>query len=130
MKRKVFLTEFLGALGAEKIEWLEESANLISGKVVYDHTDPEEVQDFCWHKSESEVPDDTVLNLIRLINNNSLLSIDKLIISREELRHLYNSKFSSNLPLEEFSRILETLEEVEVPMMDEGKETDAYFIHE
>ena len=32
--------------------------------------------------------------------------------------------------MQEFSKIIEELEEIEVPMVDDGKETDVYFIHE
>jgi len=130
MKRREFLTEFLGALGAESIEWQEETDGFVSGRVIYDKNDPEETQEFCWHKGENEVPNENVLNLAKLIKRHKLLSIDKIIVKREELRSLYNSCFSSNLSTEDFSETIEQLEEIEVPMVDEGKETDAYFIHE
>ena len=48
MKRKNFLTNFLGALGAIKIVWKLETPDGIHGTVVYDETDPDEVQDFYW----------------------------------------------------------------------------------
>ncbi len=54
MKRKEFLTEFLSALGAIKILWHKELDDYISGTVIYELDDPEEMQDFCWHKSEQE----------------------------------------------------------------------------
>lgn len=130
MKRIEFLTEFLGALGAESIEWDQEINNYISGKVIYDKADPEEIQYFCWHKSETEVPSNPAYNLVSLLNKNKLLSIDQITISRKELRLKYNELYSLTTTEQEFSVILEELEMVEVPMVDDGDETDAYFIHE
>lgn len=130
MKRREFLTEFLGALGAESIEWQEETDNFISGRVIYDKNDPEEMQDFCWHVSEEKAPNSQVLKLAKLLNNKKLLSIDQISVTREELRLKYNEMHGTHTTEAEFIAILEELEEVEVPMVDEGKETDAYFIHE
>ena len=130
MKRKEFLTEFLSALGAESIEWNEESENYISGRVIYDKNDPEEIQDFSWHTNEINVPNSQVLKLVTLIRKNKLLSIDKVTVTREELRLQYNKMYGLNLTESEFIIILEELEAIEIPMVDEGKETDIYFIHE
>ncbi|MDH5389195.1 MAG: hypothetical protein OEY06_12215 [Gammaproteobacteria bacterium] len=130
MKRREFLTEFLGALGAESIEWHEETENFISGRVIYDKDDPEEIQDFCWHKGEEETPSTNALKLVKLLNKKKLLSIDQISVTKEELRLQYNEMCGSNTTEPEFMEILEELEEMEVPMVDEGKETDAYFIHE
>jgi uncharacterized protein YjfI (DUF2170 family) len=130
MKRKEFIAEFLGALGAESIEWREENDRLISGVAIYDKSDPEEIQEFCWHTSESKVPSMNVLNLAKLLNVKKLLNIDKISVTRAELRGQYNEMFGANVSESEFSEILNELEKIEVPMIDEGKETDAYFIHE
>ncbi len=130
MKRRVFLTEFLSALGAESIEWREETENFILGRVIYEKNDSGEIQDFCWHTSEEKTPSTHALKLVKLLNKKKLLSIDQISITREELRLKYNEMYGSNTAEPEFIKILEELEEVEVPMVDEGKETDAYFIHE
>ena len=130
MKRREFLTEFLGALGAESIEWNEEADNFISGRVIYDENDPGEIQDFCWHKSEKEVPNASVLALARLLNERKLLGIDQIVVTQKELHKLYSEGRGIIISESEFLDILEELEKVEVPMVDDGKETDAYFIHE
>ena len=130
MKRKQFLTEFLSALGAESIEWYKENDIYISGRVIYDKNDLEETQDFCWHMSEKDSPNNLVLNLAKLLNKNRLLSIDQIKITREELRLQYNDSYEMNISEIEFNDILDSLERIEVPMVDEGKETDVYFIHE
>ena len=129
MSRKQFLNEFLGALGAREIHWRKEDEKSISGTVVYELDDPEETQDFVWHKSESEVPTQDVQDLAKLLKEQRLLNIDKIVVSRQELRRRYSELLGRVVPEEEFIPILNALESVEVPMVDEGRETDAYFIH-
>jgi len=130
MRRIEFLQEFLGALGAVEIEWNKKTAELISGKVIYDRDDPEETQEFVWHKSESEVPNQEVINLIKLLRKKKFLSIDQLAVTRSELRQSYNIEYGLKTNEQDFSNVLESLEMIEVSMLDDGKETDAYFIHE
>jgi len=130
MRRKQFLIEFLGALGAKEIQWQKETDTSISGTVIYEINDPEEVQEFIWHVQEAEAPTEDVRKLAELLNQKHLLSIDKIRVSRHELRNLYSKKLGRIVPENEFIAILETLESIEVPMVDEGKETDVYFIHE
>jgi len=130
MRRIEFLQEFLGALGAVEIEWHKKTTELISGKVIYDRDDPEEAQEFVWRKLESEVPSQEVINLIKLLRKKKLLSIDQLAVTRSELRESYNIEYGLKTNEHEFSNVLESLEKIEVPMIDDGKETDAYIIHE
>ena len=129
MKRQRFLKEFLGALGAEEIHLSKETINSISGTVIYVPEDPNEKQDFCWHITEENVPTGEVLRLVELIRSDQLLSIDQLNISCDQLRRKYNKKFNTNFEKENFSQLLETLETVEVQMVDEGKETDSFCMH-
>ena len=130
MRRIEFLQEFLGALGAVEIEWHKKTTELISSKVIYDRDTPEQTQEFIWHKSESEVPSQEVIDLIKLIRKKKLLSIDQLVVTRSELRESYNIEYGLKTNEQEFSNVLESLEMIEVSMVDDGKETDAYFIHE
>lgn len=130
MTRKEFLTEFLGALGAVDILWAQSLDNYISGRIIYEFDDPEEVQDFCWHRSDKNMPDDSVCQLAMLLNKNQLLDIDKITVSRDSLHSLYSQEFNVSLSQDQFNKILVALEEIEVPMVDDGKETDIFFIHE
>ncbi|MES9903810.1 MAG: hypothetical protein ABW168_14185 [Sedimenticola sp.] len=130
MRRKVFLREFLGALGAVEIQWHEETDDKISGAVIYEVNDPEEKQDFVWHKSEKDMPDQDVFNLVKLIHKDKLLSIDQIKVTRLELNSKFNKAYDCTKTEQEFSNILESLETIEVPMLDAGREIDAYFIHE
>jgi hypothetical protein len=47
-KRQDFLTDFLGALGAQEIRFSQITPESISGTVIYDSADPDEQQDFRW----------------------------------------------------------------------------------
>ena len=130
MKRRNFLIQFLGALGAKDIKWFEENANYISGRVIYDHNDPEKIQDFCWHLSENDAPESSVLELARLINEKNLVRIDQITVNRDRLHQMYNESRSQKFSNEEFIHILEELKRIKIPMVDEGVEGDFYFFHE
>jgi hypothetical protein len=131
MSRRVeFLRDFLGAFGAKEVRFSEVNDETVRGRVIYDPNDPEEFQDFCWHAREFDVPVPEVCKLVRIIRQKQLLDIDKLRVSRSELQRLYaqeHGNAGSNVDLDE---AVDQLEEVEVKMMDDGIETDAYFIHE
>ena len=122
MKRKFVLEIFLEALGAVKIIWGEIYFDKIDGTVIYDETDPEERQDFVWHMTEEEVPSEETRKLIKYIHDKKLIDIDKIIKPIEEL----NLDF-----IEESKRenAIDQLFNMEVRMIDEGEETDDYFIH-
>ena len=85
MRRKQFLIEFLGALGAKEIQWQKETDTSISGTVIYEINDSEEVQEFIWHVQEAEAPTEDVRKLAELLNQKHLLSIDQIRVSRHEL---------------------------------------------
>lgn len=122
MKRKLFLETFLGALGAVKINWGKESFDEIYGTVIYDETDIEERQDFVWHMTEDKVPPEDVRKVINYIKENSLIDIDKIIKPIDEI----NLHFIDQSKKEE---VINALFEIEVRMIDDGEETDRYFIH-
>jgi rubredoxin len=129
-KRQQFLNDYLGALGAKDLLFSDIGPGTISGTVVYDPSDPEERQDFCWHACEADVPSDDTCRLAALIRREGLLDIDKLRVSRDDLRKMYNQSEPVALSPADFDKALDTLEEVRVRMVDDGEETDTYFIHE
>jgi len=137
MDRKYFLIEFLGALGAIDIAWRRVSDNYIEGTVQYEpsigtpHYEPEkdDYQDFCWHGMENDIPSEYACLLAELLNRKRLLHSDKINISVEKLRKSYNKEFSENLEEAKFEEVLREILEFRIPMMDDGEETDYYFIH-
>jgi len=139
MHREKFLTAFLGALGAESISFETAEDGLISGTVQFDPShfhfgvlvdENDYKQDFCWHMSENSVPNEKVFNLAQLIHRNSLLDIDRLTVSPDQLREKYNEEYKKNLDQAEFNNILDELKHVFVKMVNDGKETDTFYIHQ
>lgn len=130
MKRENFLKEFLGALGAKDVIINRTEEKHVYGTAVFDLNDPSENQDFCWHIIESKTPQREVYNLICLIREQRLLSLDQIVITRGELRKRYNERWSTQLSPEDFTPIIDSLEDIEVSMVNDGKEFDAFFIHE
>ena len=128
-ERKRFLDAFLGAFGKDVV-LKEITADRVSGTVIYKPDDPEEKQDFCWHVTEADVPPEPVYRLACLIKEEDLLDIDRIIPTVDLLREKYNRRWETSLSTEEFGRVLHELEGVEVPMVDDGEEGDAFFIHE
>ena len=122
MKRKIFLKSFLTALGAVRIIWGDTYNNKIYGTVVYDETDPEERQDFVWHMDEDNVPSEEVKKVIDYLAANNLIDIDKIIKPIKDL----TLDFIDDSQRE---TVLLNLFDIEVRMIDDGKETDRYFIH-
>ena len=122
-KRQQFLSSFLGALGAEEIEWTEISDEFIAGTVIYDKMDPEEVQDFKWTITEAEYPDNETRILIEYIHKENLLDTDRLKKPVEEIE-------VPGLTDQQKRSAFDKLFAVRVRMVDEGEETDSYFIHE
>jgi hypothetical protein len=142
-KRLTFLSNFLAALGAFQIEFTTVSDSMVEGTVIYppdgidrscggmfEEWEQEERQDFRWRATEADVPRKEVLLLVALIHYRRLLDIDKLRVDRAELRDLFNSFYRLTLDSEQFNAVLNELESIEVPMVDEGEESDIFFIHE
>ena len=129
-RRQEFLAEFLGALGAHEIQHLQVTPAFISGTVVYDPSDPEEQQDFRWSIPPSAAPSPAATRLIGLIRKDGLLHSDKLLLSRQDLLARFNAGQDSGSSPEQFAVILEEILQIQVPMLDDGVESDYYFIHE
>ena len=122
-KREAFLEVFLGALGARQIHWSTRSASAVSGTVVYDPTAPDERQDFIWHMTEEETPSQQLAELIHYLAEHQLLDGDKLKVSTTEVQ-------VPGMDDAIKEQLFEELFQVGVNMMDEGEETDTYFIHD
>jgi hypothetical protein len=122
-RRQKFLEEFLGVLGVKKIRWTDETENSISGTVIYNPNDPEERQDFIWHMTEQNVPSEQVNDLLAYLKKKGLMDIDKLRVPVTEID-------IPNIDDETKERLFDELFNVSVNMVDQGNETDYYFIHD
>ncbi|GHA62328.1 hypothetical protein [Pontibacter akesuensis] len=114
---------FLGALGARQVVWGQITHDSIAGTVIYDPNDPEERQDFIWHMDEKEAPYEDVTTLLKHIKENGLLNGDKLAVPIAEIE-------VANMDEGTKGKAFDKLFAVSVNMVDEGEETDRYFIHE
>ena len=122
-KRLNFLNSFLKLYGVEKIELTKEKVDSISGIAIYDESDPEEIQEFIWHKSENQIPDSELCILI-----------DKIVAEKIQNGDLIYDNKISNLEFKEFNnlkrdKLIELLYDVEIKMIDNGEETESYFVH-
>ena len=121
-KRLNFLLSYLKLYGVEKIELINETSNSISGISIYDESDPEERQEFIWHKSEDEVPSSELNILIEKIVAEKWHNGDKISKHIEELEF---SEFDNKTK----EKILNELFDVRISMVDDGEESDSYFVH-
>lgn len=123
MKRQTFLKSFLGALGAVDIIWTDTQIDKIYGTVIYDLSDFDERQDFVWHMTKDNVPNENVKKLVDFLSTNNLVDIDKIIRPIEQLDINFIDKSEHN-------NVWDELFEIEVKMLDDGQETDSYFLHD
>ena len=123
MKRQTFLKSFLGALGAVDIIWTDTQIDKIYGTVIYDLSDLDERQDFVWHMAEDNAPNENVKKLVDFLSTNNLVDIDKIIRPIDQLDIDFIDK-------SEINNVWDELFEIEVKMIDDGEETDSYFLHE
>ncbi|HIQ57418.1 TPA: hypothetical protein EYG84_01930 [Candidatus Gracilibacteria bacterium] len=99
-----------------------EKIDSISGIAIYDENDPEERQEFIWHKSEMEVPSPELNILIEKIVTEKWHNGDKI---SEHIEELEFAEFDNKTK----EKILNELFDVEIRMVDDGEETDTYLVH-
>jgi len=123
MKRLEFLKLFLKLFGVQEIELIDLTLDSIRGFAIYDKSTIEERQEFIWHKSENQSPPIELNILIEKIIINKLNTGDK--ISAE----IHNLKFEklSNAQRDE---LIKQLFDIEIKMIDNGIETDSFFVHD
>ncbi len=121
-KRLLFLKSYLKLFGVEKIDLIKETADFINGIAIYDENDPEESQEFVWHKTEKDVPSAQLNNLIDKIAMNKWHNGDKISTQIEEMEFDEFDNITRD-------KILEELFDVSIRMVDNGQETDSYFVH-
>ena len=121
-KRKIFLENYLRLFGIDRLELTKITLDKVYGQAFFNDN---ERQDFCWYISEEKVPQDSVLELITTLRDNNLVDLDKLTDTPETIfaktkQNDYNS----------FIEAFEELMTVNVRMIDDGEETDSFFLHE
>jgi len=121
-KRLSFLKSFLKLYEVKKIELTNEAIDSISGIAIYDENERDEKQEFIWHKTENEVPSFELNILIEKIVAEKLHNGDKI---SEQIEEIEFAEFNNELK----EKTLNELFNVEIKMLDNGEETDSYFVH-
>jgi hypothetical protein len=121
-KRLSFLKSFLKLYEVKEIKLISQSNNLINGIAIYDEVDHEERQEFVWHVTENEVPSDNLKLIIEKIVVEKWHDGDKIFNDIEKIQF---DEFDANTRDE----LLNELFDVQIRMIDDGEETDSYFVH-
>ena len=125
MERKKFLELFLKIYDVAEIEISSSFEDKIYGTAKYqDHFVEDDFQEFCWHISEDMVPSENAIVLVKNIVAKNLHQGDKIIVSDEEL--FLKSEITNRI---NFDHALNEIFNIEIKMIDDGEETDSYFIH-
>ncbi len=135
--RREFLEAFLGALGAAEIVEFFERPSEVWGKIRFAEDfevldlsgDEEEHQEFVWRVTEADVPSILAYRIAAVMQRYQLLHIDKLRVPRETVLESLRAEYSESVGDGEFALAMEELLAIEVAMVDEGEETDVFFIH-
>ena len=122
MKRLEFLKIFLKLFGVQKIELIEMTKDSIRGFAIYDELVFEERQEFIWHRPENQIPPTELNLLIEKIINNKLHRGDKIFA---EVSNIKFNEFN-NMQRDE---LIKQLFDIEIKMIDNGIETDSFFVH-
>lgn len=122
MKRLNFLKTYLKLFGVKEIELINETEYSIKGIAIYDEFIPEEKQEFIWYISENEVPSNELKLIIEEIIENKLHINDKITEKFDKFE--FSSTKSKNL-----DELINQLYSIEIKMIDDGEETDSFFVH-
>ena len=124
-KRHNFLDKYLKLLGADQVKFTKSELDIVYGTVIYDPNDPEEIQDFCWHMLEENVPSHKVIEIIDIIKTNNWIDVDKVTAPWTEI-----FAKSTEKNFNDFMLTVGALVDVRVRMIDDEEETDSYFVHD
>jgi hypothetical protein len=122
-RRQIFLEHFLGLYEVHKVEITNATIDKIYGIAIY--LDNDDKQEFCWHMSEQNVPTDGLNQLIKVIKDNKFNRTDKIVVTADMI-----FEKSGWTDRKKFNFTYDNLFEIEVKMIDNGEETDSYFIHD
>ena len=121
--RQLFLEEFLKLYSVKSVHYKIIETEGIRGTAIYDLNDPEEIQDFYWHMKDKNIPSKECFELMQIINENKWCDIDKIIVSEQKLLEI------SEMEKSIFEKAFDELFEVEIRMIDDGEETDTFYVH-
>ncbi len=98
--------------------------DLVIGSVLW--LDNPDIQEFKWEKVISEKDALSLSEICSFIKNNHYSLNDRIIITEEQLlEELLKSKWEKK----EAKTLINLLLDIEVKMIDDGEETDSFFLH-
>ena len=121
-KRQILLRNFFRLFDIDKVELTKVDIDKILGTAIYNDN---EEQDFCWHMTEENIPFDDLNFLIKIIVDNKLNRNDKIIANETEI--FIKSGWTER---SKFDKVYNQLFDIEIKMVDNGKESDSFFMHD
>ena len=121
---EIFLVTFQDG----KVEITAETEGLVEARVMWD--DDDEWQYLRWPMKEQALPDIECLAIAKFLKSKDLIYIDRIDVSRKELFDMMVKKANVTWGFEKFAKLLEDLLSVDVPIIEDGKQIDALWIHE
>ncbi|WP_415921718.1 hypothetical protein [Tateyamaria sp. SN6-1] len=121
------LFQFLSVFGIDRFTVIEIHGSVIAARIgwPFDGTPgydaSEEIQDVSWAIDDDPLLDDALF-LFQALAMYEQISIDKITASETEARALVSAL---GLPRDTLEKLLS----IKVNMLDDGKETDAFFVH-
>ncbi|KAB2930954.1 MAG: hypothetical protein F9K24_14775 [Leptonema illini] len=121
---EIFLISFFQLFDAT-IKECKVEGMAVTGRIFWGN-DRNDTQSFRWHIEVSGHDIDRMISLCDVLHKNNLVSIDRLTVTEPELVEKLRS---CNWEMEEIECAINALMSTEVKMVDDGEETDSFYIH-
>lgn len=125
--RRDFLIAFLLMFDRAAVTIDGEDAEAIEATVRWEDDDEQSVR---WHRSVTDLPTADCMALAEFIGAERLLDVDELTLSRLELCGRFLRARGEGWDERRFDIALDDLLAIRVAMIDDGVESDAFFMHE
>jgi hypothetical protein len=119
---------FLRLFGCSKILFAPSSPSRLCGRVAWDD-EPEDFQEFAVDTSQRPLTEDS-LALAEFLHARILVDTDRIAVPRRELLEMFSLAGHNDWTPDRLNAALDDLEEFCVHMVDDGEETDVFFLHE
>ena len=128
MNQKAIET-FLRLFGCSQILFTQPSPTRVCGRVAWDDA-PEDFQEFAVDPSQRPLTDDSLALAEFLHARDLVVGTDRIAIPRSELLAMFSLAGHSDWTPDRLNAALDDLEEFRIHMVDNGEETDIFFLHE
>ena len=119
-----FLKTYLKLFDVSNVEIININKDFIRGYAIFDDTEPFERQEFVWHiNKNNKIQLNKLIPIIEKIISNKLHTGDKISQEIEKIK-------IAGLDDELKKKLLKQLFDIEIKMIDNGIETDSFFLHQ